>query len=218
MSDTSGYEGALGLFDAQDEFAELWFVITRLINRRCTASLVQVKAVNGGDLAGPPTVDVQPMVHQIDGQGGVQEHGTLYSVPVFRLQRGATAIIIDPAVGDVGLAVFASHDSSVALKTKTPSPPGSRRRFDWADGFYLGGFAGEAVTRYIRLADSGISIVDSTLVTVEAPQVIVNAATKAVVNSPEVDLGGTGGAGVARIGDTVAGGVITGGSSKVKAT
>jgi phage baseplate assembly protein V len=38
------------------------------------------------------------------------------------------------------------------------------------------------------------------------------------VNGSAVNLGGAGGAGVARIGDAVAGGVITGGSTKVKAT
>ena len=54
-----------------------------------------------------------------------------------------------------------------------------------------------------------VTITGSTSVTVTAPTVTVNATT--------VNLGGTGGAAVARVGDSVSGGVITSGSSKVKA-
>ena len=57
---------------------------------------------------------------------------------------------------------------------------------------------------------ANINITGSGTVTVTAPHVIVD--------SNDVELGGTGGHAVARVGDAVAGGVITGGSSKVKAT
>src|SRR5690606_5995713 len=61
----------------------------------------------------------------------------------------------------------------------------------------------------VHLKRDGVRIASALKVTVEAPQV--------VVLSDDVNLGGTGGQRVARIGDAVAGGVITGGSAKVRA-
>ena len=62
----------------------------------------------------------------------------------------------------------------------------------------------------VHLKRDGIHIESELKVVVQAPTVTVEADT--------VNLGGTGGAGVARIGDAVSGGVITGGSTRVKAT
>jgi len=61
----------------------------------------------------------------------------------------------------------------------------------------------------VHLKRDGILLQSPLKVVVEAPQV--------TISCEAIDLGGEGGAGVARIGDAVAGGVITGGSTKVKA-
>lgn len=61
----------------------------------------------------------------------------------------------------------------------------------------------------VHLKRDGIHIVSPFKVIVEAPTVTVDADT--------VELGGAGGAAVARVGDPVSGGVIAGGSAKVKA-
>ncbi|MFP3944635.1 MAG: phage baseplate assembly protein V [Alphaproteobacteria bacterium] len=61
----------------------------------------------------------------------------------------------------------------------------------------------------VHLKRDQIHIESPAKVTVEAPEVLVD--------SPSVDLGGTGGPAVARVGDTVADGVITSGSGKVNA-
>lgn len=68
----------------------------------------------------------------------------------------------------------------------------------------------------VHLKRDGIAIESPLKVTLEAPQVVVNA-DQADIVADTVNLGGTGGAKVARVGDTVSGGVITSGSSKVKA-
>ncbi len=68
----------------------------------------------------------------------------------------------------------------------------------------------------VHLKRDGIVIESPLKVTIEAPQVIVNA-DQADIVADTVNLGGTGGANVARVGDSVSGGVITSGSSKVKA-
>ena len=61
----------------------------------------------------------------------------------------------------------------------------------------------------VKLGRDGLAITGIAKVTVTAPIV--------EVDSDDVRLGGAGGAAVARVGDTVSGGVITGGSAKVTA-
>ena len=61
----------------------------------------------------------------------------------------------------------------------------------------------------VHLKRDGIRIASDFKVEIEAPHV--------TVTSDDIHLGGSGGAKVARLGDTVSGGVITGGSDKVRA-
>lgn len=68
----------------------------------------------------------------------------------------------------------------------------------------------------VHLKRDGIHIESPLKVFIEAPQVAVTA-DQADIIAATVNLGGTGGAAVARVGDSVSGGVITSGSSKVKA-
>lgn len=215
-----GYRGAAGPNDLANDTNALWFLVSQLVNRICTAELVEVVAVNGAGGAAnpPPTVDVKPLVAQISGDGTITPHGVIPGVPSFRLQAGSAAVIMDPKKGDIGLCIFAAKDISKVKATRKQAAPGSSRRFDYADGLYLGAFLGTAPTRYLAFTDSGVLVVDPTKITCQAPEVDLTATTKVVVTAPEVDLGGAGGPGVARIGDAVSGGVITGGSTKVKAT
>jgi phage baseplate assembly protein V len=69
----------------------------------------------------------------------------------------------------------------------------------------------------VHLTRDGILIESSLRIDVSAPEVKVSADT-ATIEADTVNLGGVGGPAVARVGDTVAGGVITSGSSKVRAS
>lgn len=88
--------------------------------------------------------------------------------------------------------------------------------------YRLKGLEGGEVALYddqgqmVKLARDGIYIETDQKVTVNADAVEVNAES-VVVSSDDINLGGSGGAKVARIGDSVVGGVITSGSDKVKA-
>lgn len=97
-----------------------------------------------------------PMVHQIDGDGNSTPHGIIHNVPYQRLQGGVCAVIIDPVVGDIGKALFASRDISSVKATRAPSPPQSRRRNDWADAVYLPGILNNAPEIYIKISRAGI--------------------------------------------------------------
>lgn len=150
------YAGFEALASATSEYNQLAFVARMIMSGMATTTLVQVKAVtNTGLVAAAGSVDVQPLVAQLDGKGQATPHGIVYGLPYFRLQGGANALIVDPVVGDIGLCVFASHDISSVKVNKAPSNPGSRRRFDMADGLYIGGMLNGVPTNYIRFKANG---------------------------------------------------------------
>ena len=86
----------------------------------CTlGTLVQVVAVtNDGGVEPVGFVDVHPMVAQVDGKGQPTPHGVIYGLPYIRVQGGSNAVILDPQVGDIGLAVFCAQDISKVKATK----------------------------------------------------------------------------------------------------
>ena len=208
MSDQS-YQGVAPLAAFTNPFNRTQFHITQLINSIVTMTLVKVVAVHVTGLT-LGTVDVQPLVSQVDGAGNPVPHGVIYGLPYVRMQAGPWAIIIDPQAGDVGLCGFCMRDISKVKATGAVALPGSMRTYDWADGVYIGMcLSSVAPTRYIQFTSTGINIV--------SPDTVTITANKVDLISNNVNLGAEGGAAVARVGDTVSGGVITSGSSKVKA-
>jgi hypothetical protein len=193
MSGFAGYNPGLDRLNAVTQYAAQELLFRRLMAGNATAKLVKVvSCTNSGADAAVGTVDVQPLVNQIDGFGNATPHGQLYALPYFRLQGGASAIILDPVAGDLGLAIFCDRDSSSVVRTKAQANPGSRRMFDMADGLYLGGFLNGAPTQYIQfLANGGgINVVSPQAVTVTAPTITADASTTFVVNSPIIALNG----------------------------
>lgn len=148
--------------DSASDFAARQFQINQTLARVRTMVLVKVMAIAGGAgaIAAPGTVNVQPLVKIIDGQGNVSSHGTIFNIPVFRLGGGTNAVICDPVVGDVGWMAVADRDSSVVVKTKAESQPGSRRKFDLADGVYMGSILSGVPTQYITFTETGIKMAD----------------------------------------------------------
>lgn len=135
-----------------DDLNATRFVVDQALNEIVTATLVLVKSVGNG------TVNVQPLVSQVDGAGNSYPHSIIQGMPYITLCGGSNAVVMTPVVGDIGLAVFAHSDTSAARANRKPSPPGSGRRFDWADGVYLGGLIGAAPTQFIRIDDNGVEI------------------------------------------------------------
>jgi len=151
-----GYASNQGYAPGGSDFAQTEFVIKSILNRTATATLVLVVAVtNAGEVAPVGFIDVQPMVAQLDGKGQPTPHGIIHNVPYLRLQGGQNAVIMDPVVGDIGIAVFGSHDLSSVKSNKAPSNPGSRRRFSMADALYIGGVLNGVPARYIRFKSDG---------------------------------------------------------------
>ncbi len=165
----SGYTGALDAIDLVSDYAATVFVIRQILAGINTATLVQVVASTAdGSVAPPGFVDVQPLVQQIDGLGNVTPHGVVHRLKYLRVQGGANAVIVDPAVGDIGVAVFADRDTSGVIASGKASPPGSRRRFDYADGVYLGCIINAAPSQYVQFSNAGIAVSSPTKITLSA--------------------------------------------------
>jgi hypothetical protein len=174
----NGYAGQQDQGDTSGESNAIQAIARALMQRMNTCTLVRVLAVtNAGGLSPVGFVDVQPLVNQVDGAGQQTPHGAVHHLPYFRLQGGANAIIIDPQVGDIGIAVFADHDISSVVNNKAQANPGSRRRFDMADGIYIGGVLNGTPSQYVQFTASGINVVSPSKVTITAPNVEVDATT-----------------------------------------
>ncbi len=184
---TRSRDGATGA----NESSQLLYLIRRQLGKVRTTTLVKVLAcTNNGALAAVGTVDVQPLIQQLDGQGNVMSLPPLYGLPYVRLQGGANAIILDPQPGDIGLALFGDRDLSAAEQSKALSPPGSRRQHSMADGLYIGGVLNGVPSQYVQFEASGIVVNSPGKVTVIAPNVEVDASTQFKVVSPDIQLQG----------------------------
>lgn len=166
--------------DTTGDYSRMAFVVQSLLARQATVTLVIVRAVEGEE-----TVDVQPMVSQIDGAGNAVDHGIIHGLPVWRLQGGPSAAIVVPEVGDIGLAVFASNDISNVKRAKEPTTPGSFRRNDWADGIYLGGLLNKVPTQFLRMDSTGVTITSAA-----GKPVKINAPGELQITAPKVTMSG----------------------------
>lgn len=169
--------GSLTPWATWGQYNRVAFIVQQLLSKMQTATLVRVDACsNDGGLSPVGTVDITPLVNQIDGNQQPTPHITIYNVPYLRMQGGSNAIILDPQVGDIGIAVFASRDISKVVNTKSQANPGSFRQYDFADGLYIGGMLNAIPQQYVRFSDSGIDIVSPNTVTVRAPNISLDGA------------------------------------------
>jgi len=184
-ANTQTYTGTAPPAAYSGDWNQMEFAIRSVMAGMATTTLVQIKAVRAQ--SGGYVVDVQPMVAQVDGAGNAVEHGVIHGMPVWRVQGGTSAVIVEPAVGDIGVAVFCSSDISGVKKNEAPSPPGSFRKFDWGDGIYLGGVMGAAPTQFVRMDAAGITLTSPTAVTVDTPTATF---TGNIVTGPGSTFGG----------------------------
>lgn len=206
MTDTP-IPGWLGPTDPGSLFNAMSFLVQQALAGAQHVTIVQVKAVHGGGVAAPATVDVQPCVAQVDQVGNAVVHGTIYGMPCLRMQGGANALIIDPQVNDLGLVVFADRDISSVIANQGPANPGSFRRFDWADGIYIGSVGNTTPTNFVEVQSGEITVTSTANVVVNGPSGI--ALNGPVTISETLMVGGivTGNASAVFVGDVEGAGV-----------
>lgn len=167
-----GYYGAASAGDSLTEFGAISFLVNQILNGRNVATLAKVMAVtNAGGLESVGFVDVMPMVNHLDGDGNAVPNQTVRGLPYFRIQGGANAIILDPQVGDIGVAIFADRDISAVKASKAISNPGSLRRSNKADGLFMCGWLNSAPSQYVQFIGNSINIVSPGKVTITAPAI-----------------------------------------------
>lgn len=174
---TEGYNGTpFGLYS--DPAGQQQELIARMISNVRTSLPVRVEAVtNAGGVSPIGRVDIRPLVGQLDGRGKHVGHGVIYNVPYLRIQGGASAVILDPKVGDVGIAIFCDRDISAVKGSKKAAPPGSARKHDMSDAIYLHSIVSAAPTQYIAFSAGGITIKSPNGVTIDAPSVTITGAS-----------------------------------------
>lgn len=157
MSNTDFGYGQIGPDDGSTDLNSIVAVARRLIERLDTTKLVSVVAVTAGSGSPPAagTVDVQLLVNQVDGNFFGVNHGIVHGLRYFRLQAGPWALIADPVVGDVGFVIVPDRDSSLVTGSGAMVNPGSRRRYNIADGIYVGGILNAVPAATIWLKSDG---------------------------------------------------------------
>lgn len=158
---SGGYAGQEWFQSGGSDFNAVDFCIRQVVAEKAFCGLVKVISVTGGGVGVPSIVSVQPMVNQQDVLANQTPHGIVYNIPCFRLQSGLGAVILDPVVGDIGMAVICDRDISNVKATGAVSPAGSFRQHSWSDGVYFGSVLGGAPTQYVQITQTGVNIVSS---------------------------------------------------------
>lgn len=168
-----------------DANAQQFIMQQMLMSNAFITLAVVTKVSEEGDL-----VAVKPMIEGFTGSGDRIPKTIIYGVPVWRLQRGASAVIMPPVVGDIGLIAVCDRDISGVKATKEASLPGSNRTHNYADAIYLGGVLNADPSQYVKFSDDGIDVVSPLTVNITAPVIAVNADSSFTVNASNIVLNG----------------------------
>ena len=210
--------------DFLDKYSAIRFVVESIVDKVNTSEVVKVVSVNDDN-----TLDVIPIVKMVDAEGSSVEESVIYGVKYFGWQFGDCAIQAKPKENDIGIIVVSKRDITAINSGRVAS----NRSFCLADGIYIGGLVGfnQTPKNYIKFDNNGgIEITTEHDLTVNAKKKVVVNAKKEInvvseqevnITAPAVNIGGSSGSGVARLGDTVTvggvNGTITSASSIVKA-
>lgn len=162
------------------------FLFQRMLMSNAFITLALVTEVNESG----EQVSVKPLVEGFTGAGERIPKTEIYGIPVWRLQRGASAVMMPPVVGDIGMIAICDRDISGVKATKQSSLPGSSRTHNYADALYLGGVLNSEPSQYVRFADDGIDVVSPLVVSVSGSEINLNASEKISANAPEIELNG----------------------------
>lgn len=135
-------------------------------------------------------VDVMPLLAHPDENGNLIEPSVIYNLPVWRLQRGNSAIIMNPVVGDIGHILICDRDTSRVRASRKTSLPSTGRRHNRADGIYMGGILNRKPTQLIEFADSAINITSPGNINITCQSATVTAPDGINVNTPHAHFAG----------------------------
>lgn len=180
--------------DGNSEWNEQVFQVKQFLKQVNTALPVRVLAVRNTGLAPVGYVDIVPLVKQENTNGDNFDNPKIHNVPYFRLQGGPNAVVIDPEIGDMGIAVFSQRDIGNVKNQRGEAGPGSMRVHALGDALYIGGVLNAAPVQYIFFnpGGNGITVVSPVSVSVQAPAVSVQCDNASVNASANVSIGAGG--------------------------
>lgn len=195
-----------------NDFAALQEIIRQYLSDYLfTCTFVKVVSVGENSRL----VNVQPVIQNINTAGEIipiTDGDTIFNIPMMTMYGDNCEISINAAVGDYGLLIACRQDISKFKQTMQPSEIGSRRMFSFSDGVFIPlSFNNRQAGVIVRNGESVLNILPESI-TMTTKTVTVNA-DSATVNASSVALGGSGGAAIARIGDSVEVNVTSGSSA-----
>ncbi len=174
---------------AQTSEAEsLSYVFKELLSGAFFIELVEVMNIQGE--APDLVVDVIPLVTRTDPSGATIQNSEIFNVPVFRLQRGGSAIIMNPVIGDIGMIAICDRDNSIARANRRQSVPGSKRTHSKSDALYLGGFLNNHPSQFIEFADGSINITSPNPVNITCSKANITAPDGVEMQTPLLHVSG----------------------------
>ena len=152
-------QGFADIYAGETDFNQISFMMRSMLQKEVNVAIpVKVTKVMAGS-GSVGYVQALPLVNDMDAQGNAVDVAVIPSLPYFRLQGGKVAVITDPVVGDIGIAVFAQKDTSnVVAGTDKPVQAGSFRKFSMSDGWYIGGFLNQAPETFLQLNQDGTAV------------------------------------------------------------
>lgn len=161
----------------------------KLLTSKHFINVVEVTAVRGA--APNLVVDVLPLVAEVKSDGGGMIQGSqIFNIPVWRLQRGNSAIIMNPVVGDIGMIAICDNDISVVRANRKESVPGSKRFHSRSDAIYLGGLLNGEPSQFIEFADGALNITSPNPVNVTCSKATIVAPQGVEITAPTAHFSG----------------------------
>lgn len=161
----------------------------KLLTSNYFINVVEVMAVRG--VAPNLVVDVLPLVAEVKSDGGGMIQGSqIFNIPVWRLQRGNSAVIMNPVAGDIGMIAICDNDTSVVRANRKESVPGSKRTHSRSDAIYLGGILNGQPTQFIEFADGAINITTPNPVNVNCSKATIVAPSGVEITAPLAHFSG----------------------------
>ena len=154
-SSTDGATGHQDIADGGSSHNSERLHINSVQDERRHVVIVRVLKTYGGGVGAAPTVDVQPLINQVDGLGNPTSHAPIYGLPVSRVHSGNGAIISDPAPGDDYVLSIPDRDISKYLASGQQSSPDSKRRSSLSDGILHHAVRSPQPTQYVMFKPAG---------------------------------------------------------------
>ena len=126
---------------------ELDFFVDGKILEINTIKICQITKVNGD------TVNVKPLVLNLDGDKKPIEATELKELPFIRQQGGASGFVIEYNVGDIVLVGFCDRDPQGVIRSKKETAPATYCPFPLSGGIVLGAVLFNVPEVYVKTTD-----------------------------------------------------------------